>query len=281
MKTTCWLICGTMLGTSILAQDNTNSLPPMPPPLTAPEAAPAPAAPQAVPAPAAPKKARAAKKKKAAPRHRLFEPTVSLTPGPAEVKAKSLIVRGQPGFKGESITHLSQGETVNVLDEITLKHHVVGEPRQWAKIALPSSAHVWVDSKFIGPDGAVKPKKLNLRAGPGENYGVVGTLEQGATVNQIRTKGHWMEVAPPPNAFAFVAAMYLKPAPEAAVAPQPAPPPSEVMPQPAPVPEQPVMPAPETAPGLELTPERIATHEGVVRHTVSPITPTAYELYSL
>ena len=56
----------------------------------------------------------------------------------------------------------------------------------------------------------VLPNRLNLRAGPGENFSVVGMLYKGDSVKEIITQGDWMEVEPPASAYAFIAAQYLK-----------------------------------------------------------------------
>jgi uncharacterized protein YgiM (DUF1202 family) len=116
----------------------------------------------------------------------------------------------------------------------------------------------------------VSAKKLNMRGGPGENYSVLGVLERGTAVNEITTKGDWMQIDPPGNSYAFVAAMYLK---QEAPAPAPAPAPTPV-PEPQPVMTQPTAPSEPTAP-----PVRVVSHEGVVRGVVSPVAPTKYELY--
>src|SRR5271154_1759569 len=163
MKTNCWLILGLMMATSALAQDNTNALPPIPPPAVSPTAEVAPVLaplvePAKTPAPTKPKKIK---------RVALKEPTVALVPGAAEVAVKNLNVRGQAGLKGEVVTHLSKGDAVTVLSQINLDKHSVGEPAQWAEIALPASVKIWVHSTLI--DSTIKtvlPKKLNLRAGP-------------------------------------------------------------------------------------------------------------------
>ena len=155
--------------------------------------------------------------------------------------------------------------------------------------------HVWVNGKFIDASSkVVSAKKLNLRAGPGENFSVVGIIEKGAPVSELEIKGDWKKIEAPTNAYAFVAAMYLKqeaPAPVvAAVAP-----PTEIAPAPSPTPvpeaqpilTEPVNPPPAAIPAPEPavvnanvppTP-RTATHEGLVRHVGSLITPTEYELY--
>jgi len=128
-----------------------------------------------------------------------------------------------------------------------------------------------------------------MRAGPGESFSVLGSLERGAQVNVIETKNGWLQIEPPANTYAFVAAMYLKqeagmvannntpppqPQPENVEPPQPVPSPNP----PTPGAEQPiVVPEPELDPNHP----RVASHEGVVRHVGSPITPTEYELYSV
>ena len=86
-----------------------------------------------------------------------------------------------------------------------------GEPASWAKISLPTNALVWVRSEFVdATNKTVLPKKLNLRAGPGENYSVLGVLEHGAAISTVVTKGDWTQINPPDSSYAFVAAMYLK-----------------------------------------------------------------------
>jgi len=136
-------------------------------------------------------------------------------------------------------------------------------------------------------------------------------------LSEVSNRGDWMEIETPANAYAFVAATYLKagaPAVAAATpppaAPAPAPAPAETMPAPAPAPTPApaeTMPAPAPAPAPAETapaptapngpttpaeanpstapaeqtppPPRVVTHEGVVRHVSSVIAPTAYELY--
>jgi uncharacterized protein YgiM (DUF1202 family) len=262
MKMNYWLTLGVMIAMSAVAQDNTNSLPPIPAP--SPAVAPAPSAPAPTVEPA-PSPAPVKKKHKAAPAKPIKEPAVTLVPGPAEVAA-NVNARGQAGLKGEVVTHLKKGETVTVLDQINLDKHKANEPAQWAKIALPSSTHVWVNSKFVdAASKTVSAKKLNMRSGPGENYSVLGVLERGAAVNEITTKGDWMQIDPPGNSYAFVAAMYLK---QEAQAPAPAP---------APAPEpQPSMAQPAAPQGPQ---PRVVSHEGVVRPVASIAAPTKYELY--
>ena len=305
MKTNYWLVLGTMLATSAIAQNNTNTLPEMPAPVTSPTAEGATTAPAAAAAPAAapvkPKK-RAAAPVKAT---RLKEPTVALVSGTAEVTVSNLIVRGQAGLKGEVVAHVFKGDAVTVLNQINLDKHAAGEPAQWAKIACPTNTHFWVNARFIdATNKTVLPKKLNLRAGPGENYSVIGVIERGAPVTEIITKGDWTQIEPPTNAYAFVAAMYLKQEASGTAVANP-PPSTETEPvttntvsEPTPIVTEATNAAPETVesntppvaetnavPPAEVDtnlpppPPRVVTHEGVVRHVTSLIEPTDYELF--
>jgi uncharacterized protein YgiM (DUF1202 family) len=326
MKKNCWLILGTLVATSAVAQVNTNALPEIPAPAGSaePPAAMDTAAPAAATTAAPAKKAVAKKKHVVKPLH---EPTVSLTPGEAVVTAHHLNVRGQAGMRGEVIGKLDRGQMVTVLTQINLDKHAADEPAQWAKIALPADVKVWVSSHFVDKTSkTVTAKRLNLRAGPGENFSVVGTIEHGAPVTEIASKGSWIEIQPPTDSFAFVAAMYLdqtaiagtqgagqSPAPGASqgtmIAAAPAmtqaapanPPPAPatethavVVPPPGNVqPAQPMTASAESGTaGMGMTetpgslvvntnppPPRVATHEGYVRSSVSPVAPTAYELY--
>ena len=304
MKTNCWTILIAMLAAGAVAQD-TNTLPPIPAPVTSPvaEVAPAPVVVQTN-APAA-KHVRHKKPLAAAPKKTPFvEPTVALIPGPAEVAVKNLNVRGQAGLKGEFITHVTKDDAVTVLSQITLDKHKTGEPAQWAKIALPASVKVWVRAEFIdATNKTVLPKKLNLRAGPSENYSVLGVLERGAPVSEVITKGDWTQIETPTNGYAFVAAMYLKQEASGTMATN-VPPSAETEPAPTNTPvvePQPIVTeATNTPPATEMTntpppptvdtnppvpeietnlPPRIVTHEGFVRRVHSLIEPTYFELY--
>jgi len=84
-------------------------------------------------------------------------------------------------------------------------------------------------------------------------------------VNIIQTKGAWVEIEPPNNAYAFVAAMYLT---QTAPAPQPTP--TTVSAQ-----------QPTAAPPVAQAPpaDRTVSHEGVVGPVTSPVAPTKYMLY--
>jgi uncharacterized protein YraI len=290
--------------------------PATPPP--APVAEPPAVTPAPLVAPAAPEKKAAPKKtpakkpaakttatKKAAP-----EPPDN--PVPATVKGDRVNVRGKASLIGEVVTQLKKGESITVLSEIPVKSPKPGEPAAWAKIAMPANVPVWIHASFVDTaTKTVKANRLNVRAGPGENFSVIGRLPKGAAYKELRQIDDWIEIETPPGTFGYVAAdLVVKGAaltgtkpeakpetkPETPAAPPvvvkveptpvPAPPTEPVVPAPAPKPAEPAptvsdppAPAPFTPPAPDAPPiKRMVTREGIVRYTVSLRAPSHFSL---
>jgi uncharacterized protein YgiM (DUF1202 family) len=325
MKKNCWIFVGTLLTTSLLAQTVTNpppaapvETPPPAPAMTnvtpptnsAPAEMAAPTAESATATTNAPATKSAKKKKKKSGQKAVAEKsgselkTVPLVAGPAVCVATHVNVRGQPKLKSEILTRLTNDQPVTVIEEIVRNDSGPDEPSAWAKIALPAGAHAWINTGFIDTTAkTVKPKKLNVRSGPGENFSVLGTLQKGDSIQEVTTKGDWTEIEPPASAYAFVAAQYLR---QGAAAPttditSTAPTTTTTVAEAAPVATTttetpatttaptnavaettaPTNTAPETA-STPTTPEpppkRIVQHEGFVRGTFSIQAPTPFAL---
>jgi hypothetical protein len=286
MKLNYWLMIGAMLSTSLLAQQATSPTPAAPatpaPATPAPTLAPAPAGTNAPAAKAGKKKSakkKSAKKSEKQAGQKSEKPAVAKKPavkkpealpelkttplvaGPATVIASNVNVRGQAKLKSEVVTHVTKGATVTVLEEIVNNHSGPEEPSAWAKILLPPGGHVWVNTMFL-TNATVRPKKLNLRSGPGENYSVIGLLQQGDAVKEVTAKGDWTEIEPPATAYAFVASAFLKQeAPEVAAVPTPpvTPTPTPTVPPPTtPVAPPPTPPEPTPAPTAVATAPTVA-----------------------
>ncbi len=312
MKKNLWLILGTMLAAGVSAQTSGTQPTPVPAPATPPAAeaivtnAP-PAAPQTNAPAAKSGKKKSATKKKAAPKPAKVElRTVPLVAGPAIVDASNVNVRGQSKLKSEVVTRLTKGDQVTVIEEVIHNNSGPDEPSAWAKIVLPPKAHVWINTSFIdSTNKTVIPKRLNVRGGPGENYSILGRMEHGDAVKEVGTKGDWTEIEPPTNAYAFMAAQYLKQEAPATIAATTTPPPATTEPVPTPTTvtePPPVAPAPTdtavtnppavtnmtspvpvaaTQPAAdEPPPKRIVQHEGVVRGLTSIQAPTKFALIS-
>lgn len=189
--------------------------------------------------------------------------SAALQPGPAVVQGDSVLVRGQPGWRGERLALLRKGDRVHVFEEIVLDKPARGEPDRWARIALPEGVKVWIHSLFVDvTNKTVRASRLNLRAGPGENYSVLGLLERGEPFLETGVmEGDWIQIEPPTNAYAFVASRFLRQETEESPAPTPAqpeaptnaPPPAETA-TPVTVAEPPPLAGPPTEPEAEPAP---------------------------
>ena len=124
----------------------------------------------------------------------------------AVVKDSHVNVRGQASLSGEVITQLQKGEKVLILEEIPVAKPKKGQPSKWARIQMPANRPVWVFAPYLDANNkSVTVPKVNLRAGPGENFSVVGRLERGDTVKEIRRIEDWAEIETPEKAYAFIA----------------------------------------------------------------------------
>ena len=178
-------MAGLLVGTNLQAQSATNT-----PPVTAGTN---------VTAPAAPRSAASSGAAIATPPvARRIEKPIVLVPGPATITGDNVNVRGRPAFAGEILKRLKKGDPVSVIEQVYLAKPRANEPAQWAKIIFPAGVNVWVHSGFVeATNSSVKPKRLNMRGGPGENYSIVGVLAQGDVVKEISRKGVWIEIAAP------------------------------------------------------------------------------------
>ncbi len=279
MKLKAWLLfaLAPLTAVSVLAQTPPPPSPATPPPAVS--AAPPAAEPAAKPAKKHKAKAKAAKpaKEASAKGSIVLNPPVTAT-----VKGDVLDVRGQGSFTGEVIGRLKKGESVTVLEEITLGHVRPNEPEQWSRIVMPANTPVWVNAEFIdSATKTVRVKKVNVRGGPGENYSVVGGLDKGTAVKEVGKKEGWLQIETPANAFAFVASEYLEtsaaepPATAVAVA-APAPPPvapvvvTVPVEAPAPVPAKPAETASAGITAPAPTPASQADELAALHRTTAP-----------
>lgn len=96
------------------------------------------------------------------------------------VTASQLNVRSGPGTKYEKVDAINYGGRVNVLERITVDGATWGcTSKGW--IAME---HVYVDgTKSTGAgEGTCTGNAVNIRSGPGTNYGAVGSADKGDAI---------------------------------------------------------------------------------------------------
>ncbi len=119
----------------------------------------------------------------------LFTGALTLSSGAAElvarVKTDRVNLRAKPDTSSEVVAQ------ANAEDRLS----VVSSQDEWVEIVPPDSVDVWAHVDFV-KDGLSAANKLNLRAGPGINYSVVGSIDRGQVVPVRGQFGEWLKVAP-------------------------------------------------------------------------------------
>lgn len=161
----------------------------------------------------------------------------------AVASADRVLVRSRPSLKGEVVTRLARGQRVLVFEE-GLPPLLAGDTvTEWVRIELPVGTRVWVAAEYVDPvEGVVQTRLLNVRAGPSEDYAVLGRVARGTKLSVAGETNGWLAILAPPGLSGYVAAHLLVPAP-----PQTAPGPAPQTPEPTPS-------TPETAPADAVPP---------------------------
>lgn len=131
--------------------------------------------------------------------------------GAAVAKADRVNLRARPSVFSEVVGQIHHGDEVVILENVRVKKPKEGDLDDWVRIDLPSTSTAWVHTSYIdAATHTVKPRRLNVRAGPGENYSVLGRLAKDDAVTELSRTDEWMEIEAPPGTSAFVAASCLE-----------------------------------------------------------------------
>ena len=171
-----------------------------------------------------------------------------------QVAVGSTPIYAQASASGQTVGAATSGEIL----------FVTRSEGDWAAISPPDRLDLWLNKDFIEGNRVIA-KSIQIRSGPGVEYGVVGTLERGAPVMPRGENGDWCKIAPPSSTTLWVKKSDLSeiqtrttPIQEVAAVPEPPKPAPTPAPAPAPTPApqpqyhpQPVVaavPAPEPTP---------------------------------
>lgn len=71
--------------------------------------------------------------------------------------------------------------------------------KDWVEVVPPTNVDLWVLGDYV-KDGVINClQKVNVRAGAGINFNIVGQLPQGEKVDVRGTHTEWVKIAPPPE----------------------------------------------------------------------------------
>jgi len=179
------------------------------------------------------------------------------------VTADRVNLRAQAKANAEVITQLAKGDRLTILDKKNVPYG--SRTMTWLKVALPEKATVWIKGEFV-KEGVVTGEKVNLRAGAGVNFSILGQTHKGEKLQILRTAGEWHEIRPLPGTFGWISSDYVELTPDL----QP-PPPSEQV--------QPVIPPVGDAAPKPTTTNGVTVVESPVK-AVEPAKPTEAPIIS-
>ncbi len=131
----------------------------------------------------------------------------------AVVTGMRVNLRAAPEATSEIVGQVARG------DRLAL----AGDPEgDWLPVAIPDSLSVWVYGPLVR-DGVVHVSRLQVRAGPGINYRVLGVLEKGRRLTVRDTKLDWLKIEPPTGSRVWISSTYAEPVAEPPVAVSPKP----------------------------------------------------------
>lgn len=121
----------------------------------------------------------------------------------AEITAQDVNVRAGQSSNFETLCQLDKGEVVIVF----------GKSYSWYKIRLPEKAESYVSAQYVerqGKDqGQIIADRVNIRAGPGIHFSILGQLQSGDQVHILSTVDGWLKITPMDKTYGWISEGYL------------------------------------------------------------------------
>ncbi len=120
---------------------------------------------------------------------------------PMRVLSDRVNLRAAPQMTAEVVAQVNENDILQAksVDE------------EWVEVVPPENVDCWIHREFY-IDGRVSVKKLNVRAGPGINYKIVGEMRRNDPVEVRGEFGEWIKIAPIPTFSVWVSKAYVEPA---------------------------------------------------------------------
>ena len=121
------------------------------------------------------------------------------------ISGDSVNLRSGPGVNFEILRKMNKGNTVLVVDSQNVP---------WLKVRLPRNSNAFVHKDFLLVEnsvyGVITAKRVNIRAGEGTNFNIIGQLNPENRVEIIRKGKDWFQIYPYANCFAWVHRDFVK-----------------------------------------------------------------------
>ncbi len=139
------------------------------------------------------------------PNSSAFAQNTNSEPFTGKITADSVNLRSGPGVNFEILRKMDTGNEVLVVGIVN---------NEWIKVSLPRNSKAFVHKDFIKQEnsiyGVIKGKKVNVRAGEGTNFNVLGQLNPDNHVEIIVKGKDWFGIYPYTNCLAWVHKDFVK-----------------------------------------------------------------------
>ena len=114
-------------------------------------------------------------------------------PKMGHIKNDGAVVKAGDNMNFENLCALSKSDSVNV----------IGRRYSWLKILLPKEAFLYVNKDYVDLTsnekgiGVINAANVNLRAGAGTRYSIIGQISKPEQVSIISEDNGWYKIEPP------------------------------------------------------------------------------------
>ncbi|MFA4992261.1 MAG: SH3 domain-containing protein [Candidatus Omnitrophota bacterium] len=118
------------------------------------------------------------------------------------------------GYVKNDAAKVRSGDNVNFETLCTLEKsypvNIIGKRYSWYKISLPKQARVYINKDYVDPlydqknIGIVNASNVNLRAGPGTNYSIIGQVSDFEKLSVVSEENGWYEIEPPEGLIGWI-----------------------------------------------------------------------------
>ena len=123
------------------------------------------------------------------------------------------------GFVKNDGANVRAGDNVNFKALCELEKgdplKIIGKRYSWFKINLPKKAHIYIKNDYVALDpekeiGTVTALHVNLRAGPGTEYSILGQVSRPEKLNVVSEKDGWYKIEPPQGIKGWISSSQIK-----------------------------------------------------------------------
>lgn len=119
------------------------------------------------------------------------------------VLGNNVNLRARPALTSETVGQVSESDELKAISFM----------EEWVEVVPPPSVDLWVLGDYV-KDEKIDGENVNVRAGAGINFSIVGQLSRGAELKVRDTFGQWVRIEPPDGSSLWIHSSLVETVPE-------------------------------------------------------------------